>query len=412
MKPILVPYGADEPLLLEPGRHAEAIDLAGPEGSTGDDAAALAAAALERPDGVPPLERHVVPGDRVAVAVSGSVPCPSAVVAAVRERLEHAGIAPADTIVLRAPAIAGLDDGDPADGGEPRDDEPGAIPGQRRFDPGHESETAYIAADAEGSPLHVARMLVDADVVVAVGGFAWDAALGGPALEGELWPAFARTTSRRDVVRRLARGGRLALGDLRERAREIGWHLGTMANVRVVPGRGNSLHAAVFGTPASAAEAAAALARGWRPSVDGSADLAVATLADPSAGWATVVRAVAAAARVVRPDGTICLACRSAAPPGPVLLRWRQGAPLPALVKEALASGDETLVENAVQTRFLAKALGRRRLVLLSALDGETVEELEFGHADGPDAVERLAARAERLVVLRDAERMLPRRRR
>ena len=412
MKPILLPYGADEPLLLEPGHHAEAIDLSGPEGSIGGAAAAVVAAALDRPEGVPPLERHVVAGDRVAVAVSGSVPCPAAVVGAVRERLERAGIAPDDTIVLRAPPIAGLDDAGPADGGEGGTGGAHAIPGERRFDPGHESESAYIAADAEGSPLHVARTLVDADVVVAVGGFSWDAALGGAALAGELWPAFARATSRRDVTRRLARGGRLAVGDLRERARDIGWHLGTMASLRVVPGRGDSLHAAVFGTPATAGEKAMSLARGWRPRVDGSADLAVASLAGTSSGWSRVVRGVAAAARAVRPDGTICLACRLVTPPGPVLLRWRQGAPLAALVREALASGDDMLVENAVQTRFLAKALGQRRLVLLSDLDGETVEELEFGHAAGPEAVERLAARAERLVVFHEADRMLPRRRR
>lgn len=412
MKPILLPYGADEPLLLEPGRHADAVDLNGPEGSTGADAGAVVAAALQRPDGVPPLERHVVAGDRVAVAVSGPLACPSAAVAAVLERLERAGVALADTMVLRAPPLAGLEDRGAAGGGEPTDDAPHPIPGARRFDPGHESETAYIAADAEGSPLHVARTLVDADVVVAVGDFSWDAALGGPSLGGELWPAFARATSRRDVVRLLARRGRLAVDELRSRAREIGWQLGTMACLRVVPGRDDSLHGAVFGTPASAAETAATLARGWRPPVDGSAGVAVATLADPSAGWSAVVRAVAAAARAVRPDGTICLACRLAEAPGPVLLRWRQGAPLPALLKEALASGDESLVENAVQTRLLDKALGGRRLVLLSDLDGEVVEELEFGHASGPDAVERLAYRAEGLVVLHGADRMLPRRRR
>lgn len=76
---------------------------------------------------------------------------------------------------------------------------------------------------------------------------------------------------------------------------------------------------------------------------------------------------------------------------------------------EAVRSGDEALVTDAVAARFLARSLGDRRLVLLSDLPGDTVEEFGFGDASGPEAVERLAHRAERLVVLHDAERMFPR---
>ena len=58
--------------------------------------------------------------------------------------------------------------------------------------------------------------------------------------------------------------------------------------------------------------------------------------------------------------------------------------------------------------RLFARALGERRLVLLSALDESTVEELGFGHAASPEAVERLAHRAESIIVLHEADRMLP----
>jgi len=47
--------------------------------------------------------------------------------------------------------------------------------------------------------------------------------------------------------------------------------------------------------------------------------------------------------------------------------------------------------------------------VLLSDLDEATVEDLGFGHAASPEVVERLAHRAERVVVLHEADRMLPR---
>ena len=58
--------------------------------------------------------------------------------------------------------------------------------------------------------------------------------------------------------------------------------------------------------------------------------------------------------------------------------------------------------------RLFARALDDRRLVLLSDLGEEAVEELEFGYAASPEVVERLAHRAERLVVLAEADRCLP----
>ena len=136
--------------------------------------------------------------------------------------------------------------------------------------------------------------------------------------------------------------------------------------------------------------------------------LAVASLADPGGGFETVTRAVAAAARVTHPGGTICVACRLAEPPGLIFSRWRQGAPLEPLVHEAVGTGDPAIIVDAVQTRLFARALGDRRLVLLSDLDEGVVEELEFGYAATPEVVERLAHRSESVIVLHEAERLSP----
>ena len=122
-----------------------------------------------------------------------------------------------------------------------------------------------------------------------------------------------------------------------------------------------------------------------------------------------LLRAVAAAARVTHPTGTVCVASRIAERPGVIFSRWREGAPLDALVREAVGTGDQALITDAFQTRFFARALGERRLVLLSDLDEATVEELELGFAATPEVVERLAHRAESVVVLHEADRMLPR---
>ena len=119
-------------------------------------------------------------------------------------------------------------------------------------------------------------------------------------------------------------------------------------------------------------------------------------------------RAVAAAARVTRADGTICVASRVSSGPGIIFLRWRQGAPLEKLVHEALATQDPQLVADALQTRLFARALGDRRLVLLSDMAEDAVEELEFGSASSPEVVERLVHRSDSLAVLHEADRMLP----
>jgi hypothetical protein len=65
-------------------------------------------------------------------------------------------------------------------------------------------------------------------------------------------------------------------------------------------------------------------------------------------------------------------------------------------------------VADALQARLFARALGDRRLVLLSDMAEDTVEELEFGSAGSPEVVERLAHRSDSLAVLHEADRMLP----
>jgi hypothetical protein len=384
-------YGADDPLVLETEEGGLVTECLGPDGVAGQPAHDLVAATLAATPHGPPLAAHVVPGDTVAVAVSGAVPQAAAVVAAVVDGLCAAGVEAAAIHVLHAAPPAGA-----------------AIPAAAvAFDATVEAATSYLAADEAGTPLYLARQLVDADVVVAVGAWGWDAALGGRSLAGELWPAFSRQAAAERLTVDLARRGRLALPDWKARMHDISWQLGVCASLRLVAGRRGGLHAAAFGLPDEAGRAARTAARGWCPAVDEPVELAVASLSDPQS-FAAVTTAVAAAARVTRPDGTICVACRVAAKPGIVFQRWRQGAALERLVHEAVATRDMTLVADALQTRLFARALGDRRLVLLSDIEEAAVEDLEFGFAAGPEVIERLVARADSVAVLHEADRMLP----
>lgn len=395
--PTLTLHSAAEALDLDLAEGTLVTEFHGPPGVAGDAAARLVAEAVGSNAHGPPLAAHVVPGDRAAVAVAGELPQAAAVLQAVQGCLATGGVAETDvTVLAAAPLDPSLSAGRPA--------------GAAVFDPAVESATAYLAADAEARPLYVSRVLVDADVVVAIGRFAWDAALGGRSPEGELWPAFGRLENRQSLARELARRGREALVDWRGALHDITWQLGVCASLRLVAGRGDTLHAACFGLPEEATQAARRAAAAWRPTIEEPADLAITSLAADARGFAGVVRAIAAAARVTLPSGTIVVIAGPTAAPGVVLTRARQGTPLGPLVREALASGDPALIADAVEARLLARCLGDRRVVMLSSLDEAAVEEIGFGHAADAGVIERLANRAEQVVVLHEADRMFPRR--
>jgi len=383
--------GVIPPIVFEVRPTALVAELAGPAGATGTKAERLVAAAISTPLDGPPLATHAVPGDKVVIAVAGGLPQAGHVVAAVTAHLGDAGITDDSISILHAgPTAAGLD-------------------AATEFHAAAVAETSYLAADKAGHPLHMARRLVDADVVVAVGEWSFDARLGGRSLGGELWPAFGRAECDADLNVDLARRGRGALRRWRANLQAVVWQLGVTACLRVVAGCQGSLAAAAFGTAAAAARQARVAATAWSPAVAKSAELAVCSLSQTRSGFNAVARAVAAAARITRPGGTICVVAGSTEPPGPVVTRWREGTPLEPLVREALRSGDQSLVADAVEARFLARGLGDHRLVLLSNLDEALVEDLGFGHAASPDAVHRLVRRAESVVIIHEADLMFPR---
>jgi hypothetical protein len=395
--PAITLDSAAGPLELDLAEGTLVSECHGPEGAIGPAAADLVARALANGGHGPPLSAHVVPGDKCAIAVAGEIPQGAAVLEAVLAGLIAGGVAAADSAILQAAPLDAARRPDVLVGAEP-------------FDSQVESATAYLAADEAARPLYVSRVLVDADMVVSVGSFGWDAALGGRSPEGELWPAFGRPGNRASLALDIARRGREALVDWRGALHDITWQLGVCASLRLVAGRGGSLHAACFGLPEEATRLAREAAEAWRPTIDEPADLAIATLSSGSRGFGDVVRAAAAAARVTLPDATIVIAAGETAAPGLVFTRWRQGTPLGPLVREAIASGDDALVVDAVEAKLLARCLDERRLVLFCGLEEAAVEELGFGHAAEIGVVERLANRAEQVVILHEADRMLPRR--
>ena len=386
--------------------------MRGPEGVDVEASADLVRTALLQPVAGPPFSDHVVPGDKVVIAQAGNLPggqlLSDAIYLAILESLQVGGVSADDIqLVIAPPTIQSNDSSLTVDSS--------CIPNQpfpvTIFDPRNDSETAYLLADESGEPIHLARSLVDADVVLAVGCFGYDASLSGRSPEGELWPDFARQNRRDSFVTSLLKNRQKALRQWRDEAEQVTAQLGVLASLHLVAGNNQTLAGAAFGFPAASVSQSRLLAKQWRPSPCSHSTLTIAGISDRPCGFADLTRALAAAARVTTHDGTVCVACNTDQDPGLIFTRWRQGIDLRMLLREASDSDDIHLHMDALQTSLFARALGDRRLVLLSQLNQELVEDLDIGHAETPDAVNRLIQQAESVCVLHEANRLCPQKR-
>ena len=393
-------YGRAQPLALEIDSSVPLAVQQGPAAVA--DMAATFEAAVTQPVAGPPLASHVVPGDRVVIGLAGHLPGGNTTLDALQnvliEQFVSGGVVEDDITFLTAPPLELL--------GGPGHATP--WPKSDIFNPANNEETAYLLADDEGEPLHLARLLVDADVVLSVGEFGYDASLGGRSPEGELWPSFARADRHQQLARAIVRQRREALTSWRSLSQRVLHQLGIMASLQIVPGRANSVGGVAFGLPEATVVASRSMATLWRPQQSPSS-LTIAGIAQPECHFATFTQAVAAAARTTESAGTICIACNLAEQPGIVFSRWRQGAELSPLIREAATAEDPSLLAEALQTKLFARALGDRRLVLLSRLEQELVEDLDIGHASSEDGVNRLIQQADSVTVLHEADQFCPR---
>ena len=353
-------YAAAGPLALAVGSASLLANLEGPAGLSPAALATALAETLGQPLSGPPLRQHVVPGDRVVIALPPRLPGDTTtldvVVQGLTESLAAGGVDPSDITVLVAPPLELLGREESTN----RDTAalPAALTDQLTwFQPESDDQTAYLLADAEGEPLHLARQLVDADVVVAVETFSHDPALGGRSPEGELWPGFARQDRRLTLARSLLETRRPVLEAWGRLAAAVTDQLGLLASLRLVPGRDHTLAGVAFGFPADSTRHSRQLARAWRPAIGQQAALTIAGISDPGCTLATLTRAVAAAARATRPDGTICVACNLAGLPDGLFTRWRRGESLFTLLGDAAGSDDPAIVGEALQTLLFARAL-------------------------------------------------------
>ena len=95
-------WGDSKPIVLELSGKTIVADCRAPQGFFGVAARDRIVAALESAAHGPPLSRHVVPGDRVVIAIAGDLPQEAFVREAMIQTLTSAGVSMDDTVFVRS----------------------------------------------------------------------------------------------------------------------------------------------------------------------------------------------------------------------------------------------------------------------------------------------------------------------
>lgn len=369
----------------------------------GDPAAAMAAAAADPLD-FPPLVKAMVPGDCVVIALDQGIPRLAAIVDALIETVIEAGVQPRDITLLFTHQAA-----------ESADRLPGEL--KARFasqvhfhvhDPADRAQLGYLAASEQGRAIYMNRLLIDADLVLPVGCVRASGTTGYNGINGCLFPAFSDCATQDHFRRRWLthRNGSTSRNAARE-ADEVGWLLGTIFTVQIIPGGDGQVLQVLAGDIEHVAQRAQRICHAaWKLAATERADLVVASVDKlvGSESWFAIGRALATATQLVSDQGAIALCTDLHVAPGPSIKELGQTDD-PARAMQRIRSRCDVDALPAVQ---LAQALNQARVYLVSQLDETTVEDLGMVHVDDPADLSRLAKGRESCLLVGNAQHVIP----
>jgi nickel-dependent lactate racemase len=374
-----------------------------PKGAPLADPAAAVRAALEAPIDYPSLAQCTTPGDRVAIALGAEVPQVARVTAAIVEKLIAAGIDADGITILRSESDVSAGMENPC---RLLDPDVAKRINMLTHDPSSRRNLAYLAASAGGEPIHLNRMLTDADVVLPVGVMQREKSTGYYGIHTALYPEFSdeQTQARFRKHDRFSNNGHHR--ELRHEVNQVAWLLGVNFSVQIVPAAGDAILHVLAGQSDAVRDRSRELYRAaWTWPITERANLVVAAIEGgrPHQTWENLGRVLESAGRLVDDEGAIAVCCDLAALPGPGLQRLI-GAPSR---EAALRQIRRDNPRDAVPALQLARALESHRVYLLSRLNADLVESLEMVPVDTPEDVSRLAARSGSCLVLANAIRAM-----
>ncbi|MFO0792111.1 MAG: lactate racemase domain-containing protein [Pirellulales bacterium] len=359
------------------------------------DASAAVMRALAEPLDYPPLAAGIVPGDRVAIAVDGAVPCVASVVRGAVASLREAGVEAADiSVVATDVATAERCRAEMNDGGT-------AGVQFVVHNPADENDLCLVGTMKRGEPLLVNRTIFDADVVLPIG----CARVNERDAYESLFPRFsnAGAVKRYRTPSHHESGGKN--GKMTE-ADEAGWMIGVPMTVQVVPGSGETVAEVIAGEPQAVARRSRELCRErWLLTSLQKASLVVMTVTggEESQTWANVGRALAGTEELVEENGAVVICTNMAESPGHSLGRLIGNPDLDMVSRKILNDHDA----DSWAAWYLARALQRGPVYLLSQLSEETVEDLGLAPVESVEDLVRLVGRHENFAVVDGAQHVV-----
>jgi len=401
-------YGNNASLHFELPEGALVANCAAPVGLNNADTVANAQKAVQAPLDFPPFRQATVLGDHVVVALGPSVPQAADVVAAIVPELLSGGASAEDITILCEPADA---DGAYQDPRVRLPEELRETVQLAMHDPAHQNSLSYLAADAQGAPIYLNRLLCDADLVIPIGCLRVEDSInrnGGPGIWNDtLYPTFSDRTTLDHFA---PNGVSLTPGQMAHRLKQVdqvAWLLGVLITAQVVPGANESTLQVLAGTPNTVFHDGRMRCRSaWQHKVPRRASLVVAGLAGgkSSQTWANVGRALEAALRIVSDDGAIVLCTQLEEKLGPALKILSHSNDSEA----AQSHLRKQRSADAPLARQLAEPLDHVTVYLLSRLAEDVVSPLGFAHVDSPQEIVRLATHYDSCILLPDAQYAWP----
>ncbi len=359
--------------------------------------------ALEQPLDYPAVNEWMFPGDTIAIVLQANLPRPVEVVSVVLDYCGREGVLLDDVLLVITPPMArqfGISSDQLIQteaeiaNGEPPKIIPVTIADKLLHCQVHDQSNtfglAYLAANEAGEAVHVNRRLVDADVVLPIG-----CPSSGNIAEGHdtIYPDFGSIDR--------AEPFRARSNSLLQRADEIKLandNLGSFFSLQLVFSPGGEVSHAVSGERNKVVSAATDFAnQQWTIDPIENADLAIVTIEEPGREqtWDDFASAVITAAGAVNGEGPIVVWSEIGREPDPDTCQ--------ALQRQFDESGTNEL---STQLKSVASITAERPVFLYSSLPQSSVEELGIGYINDEDDVYRIAAKATKGVLLRDAHRV------
>ncbi|HVC97510.1 MAG TPA: lactate racemase domain-containing protein [Pirellulales bacterium] len=403
----VLPYGSAASLALDISSEALVAHCAAPVGEALGDVALAVTRALAEPLEFPALSRATVPGDRIVLAVENELPQTAEMVAAVARYFVETGTAPEALTVLRPESAVSDTDGDPRR----------LLPADWRQKVAYEvhdssavGRLGLLGSTRNGEGVYLNRALLDADLVVPIGCLRCEPTLGFHGRHAGLFPMFSNTkTLGRFLKPHSPDHRREHEARARREIDEVGWMLGAMCTVQVVPGAGEALLAVLAGEVRRVFELGQDQCQAaWNYIAPRRASLVVAAISGGPGQqtWDNVARALSAASRITADGGAVVLCTELATEPGPAICSLAQAEDLADAERQIRRASPP----DAMAAVELARVLDQAKVYLLSRLDESIVADLGLAPVSSGDEVARLTRRHASCIVLANAQhaRVIP----